>query len=165
MYWFLLGYLVLTFFLNHICAQVHHARACEHPVRKSNIVLDVVTFIAVLLRLPFYALGVVLYNACCLGTVVAAMTDVIPEHATTLWIYVLADNLGYASYAMREFLVLQFTFLSQYAKSDWSFTYYDYRLGNGKLFSFYAQPQHGHREHYVVGSLYGRIKEEEQRHE
>lgn len=149
MYWFL-GYLVLTFFLNHICAQTHYARAREHPVRKSGIVLNLATLVAVLLRLPFYALGVVLYNACCLGTVVAAMTDIIPEHATTLWIYVLADNLGYASYAARAFLVNQFMVLSRYAKSDWSFIYYDYRLGNGRVFSFAVQPQIGYRAHDIA---------------
>ena len=149
MSWFL-GYLVLTFFLNHICAQVHYARANEHPVRSSGIALDAVTLIAVFLRAPFYVFGIVLYSACCLATIVAGLADLIPEHKLTYWIYVLADNVGYAAFAFRAFLVREFPFLSWYSLSAWAFTYRDFYRGNGRIFSFAVQPQNGFRSHDVA---------------
>jgi hypothetical protein len=145
-------YLVMVFFLNHIVAQVLRVREEEQTVQQS-ILFDVVTMIAVLLRVPFYLFGIVLYNACCLGTMVAAGLDLVPERATTLWIYVLADNLGYASYALRAFLVREFYFLRQYSQSRWSFIYYDFHRGNGRVFSFAVQPQNGYRMHYVASEV------------
>lgn len=152
MRWFI-AYLVMTFVLNHIVAQVHRARDEEQVTPKFGVLFSVTAVIAILLRLPFYAAGIVLYNACCLGTIIAAVSDLIPERAITLWIYVLADNLGYVSYALRAFLVREFMFLGRYAKSSWSFTYYDFHRGNGRVFSFAVQPQSGYRMHDVASEV------------
>lgn len=156
MFWFV-AYLVATFFLNHLVAQVHWARNEKRIVPKSGILLRITAVIATLLRLPFYAAGVALYNACCLGTIIAAATDLIPEHPFTLWIYVLADNLGAVSFAVRAMLVQQFDVLYKYAQSDWSFIYYDYHLGNGKLFCVHVPPQNGYRRHDVGCSVRARF--------
>lgn len=151
-------YLIVTFFLNHIVAQIHRARAAEHPVRASGIVLDVVALIAILLRVPFYLFGIALYYVCCIGTIIAATSDLVPEYAVTLWIYVLADNLGYASYALRAFLVKEFNFLQSFAASSFACTYYDFHLGNGRVFSFHVQAQNGFRSHNVASELVARRK-------
>lgn len=146
-------YLIVTFVLNHIVAQVHRARDEEQTTPNFGVLFSIMAVIAILLRLPFYAAGIVLYNVCCLGTIIAAVTDLLPERVFTLWIYVLADNLGYASYAFRAFLVREFTFLERYAKSNWSFTYYDFHRGNGRVFSFAVQPQCGYRMHEVASEV------------
>ncbi|MCX6714409.1 MAG: hypothetical protein NTX72_01200 [Candidatus Uhrbacteria bacterium] len=155
----LLVYLVVTFFLNHIVAQVNLSRVAEHPVRKSGFLLDVATFCAVLLRVPFYLFGIVVYSLCCIGTIIAAAADFIPEYTMTLWIYVLADNLGYASYAFRALLVKEFHFLQSFAASSWAITYYDFHLTyDTRVFSFLVSPQKGYRSHSIAPELVARRK-------
>lgn len=144
---YLLLYFAVTFFVNHAVVQAHQAYTYRRVIRCHGVLFRVLMVCAVLLRIPFYILGIVLYNACCTATIVAALADLVFEHPLTYWIFVLADNFGYAAYALRAFLVREFPFLFLHSRSTWSFTYYDFHRGNGRIFSLAAEPQNGYRMH------------------
>lgn len=144
---YLLLYLSVTFFVNHAVVQVHQAYTYKHVIRRHGILFRMLMVFAVLLRIPFYIFGIVLYNACCVATIIAAFADLVFEHPLTYWIFVLADNLGYAAYALRAFLVREFPFLFMYSRGGWSFTYYDFHRGNACIFSLAVEPQNGYRMH------------------
>lgn len=143
------GYLIFVFFTNHIVAQIHRARMHELPVRVASVVLDLASGFAILLRVPIYLIGITLYNACCIGTMIAAFMDMIPVRVFTLWILVLADNLGYASFALRAFLVREFDCVRVYARSKWSFFYHEFHSGNGHVFSIRVNPNE-YRSHELA---------------
>lgn len=145
MFWMLFVYLLITFFVNHVAVQKRDEWLNKRSAHAYSTGIMFMTVIAVMLRLPMKAAGIVVYNLCCIGTIVAAAGDFLPVNTTTRWLLALLDNLGYASEAMRSLLVRECPFLARYSNSDWSFVYYDFHRGNGKIFSWV--PDGGFREH------------------
>lgn len=131
---FVVTYCVVAFFVNHFAAQIVSARSFEKPMRPHGFLLEVLKFFAVLLRFPFYALGIIAYNVVCVGTLLAHVATKTPERISTLWILVLAENIGRDLHAALNGLQNQFKFLLRYSRSKWVLPHHDFYRGDGKLF-------------------------------
>ena len=131
---FVAMYGIATFFVNHFVAQVVSARAFERPARPHGFLLEALKFFAVILRMPFYLIGIIAYNLACIGTLLAYAATKTPELVSTLWIFVLAENLGRISFAVLSGLQKQFKFLFRYARTKWALPHHDFYRGDGKLF-------------------------------